>query len=48
LNSRHGVGAVLPLADAPETHMMFEGRRPLPRGKIILNVEAAGEVTPAT
>lgn len=41
------VGAVLPLADAREAHMMLEGRRPLPRGKIILNVEAAGEVTPA-
>jgi NADPH:quinone reductase-like Zn-dependent oxidoreductase len=41
------VGAVLPLADAREAHMMLEGRRPLPRGKIILNVEATGEVTPA-
>ena len=41
------VGAVLPLADAREAHMMLEGRRPLPRGKIILSVEAAGEVTPA-
>ena len=27
--------------------MMLEGRRALPRGKIILNVEATGEVTPA-
>jgi len=34
-------------ADAREAHMMLEGRRPLPRGKIILSVEAAGEVTPA-
>ena len=42
------VGAILPLADAREAHMMLEGRRALPRGKIILNVEAAGEVTPAT
>jgi len=42
------VGAVLPLADAREAHMMLEGRRPLPRGKIILNVEAAGEVTSTT
>ena len=41
------VGAVLPLADAREAHMMLEGRRPLPKGKIILNVDAAGEVTPA-
>jgi NADPH:quinone reductase-like Zn-dependent oxidoreductase len=41
------VGTVLPLADAREAHMMLEGRRPLPRGKIILKVEAASEVTPA-
>jgi NADPH:quinone reductase-like Zn-dependent oxidoreductase len=41
------VGRVLPLADAREAHMMLEGRRPLPRGKIILDVEAAGEVIPA-
>jgi len=41
------VGPVLPLADAREAHMMLEGRRSLPRGKIILNVEAAGEVIPA-
>ena len=40
------VGAVLPFADARKAHRMLEGRRPLPRGKIILNVEAAGEVTP--
>lgn len=39
------VGAVLPLADAREAHMMLEDRRPLPRGKIVLNVEAAGEAT---
>jgi NADPH:quinone reductase-like Zn-dependent oxidoreductase len=40
------VGAVLPLADARDTHMMLEGRRRLPaRGKIILDVEAAGEIT---
>ena len=30
------IGAVLPLADAREAHMMLEGRQPLPRGKIIL------------
>ena len=41
------VGAVFPLGHAREAHMMLESRRPLPRGKIILNVEAAGEVTPA-
>jgi NADPH:quinone reductase-like Zn-dependent oxidoreductase len=35
------VGAVLPLADAREAHMMLEGRRPLPKAKIILNVDAA-------
>jgi NADPH:quinone reductase-like Zn-dependent oxidoreductase len=35
------VGAVLPLAYARDAHMMLEGRRPPPRGKIILNVEAA-------
>jgi NADPH:quinone reductase-like Zn-dependent oxidoreductase len=29
------VGAVLPLADARDAHMMLEGRRPQPRGKII-------------
>jgi NADPH:quinone reductase-like Zn-dependent oxidoreductase len=41
------VGAVLPLADAREAHMMLEGRRPQPKGKIILNAEAVGEVTVA-
>jgi hypothetical protein len=41
------VGAVLPLADARDAHMMLEGRRPPPRGKIILNVETQGEVSPA-
>jgi NADPH:quinone reductase-like Zn-dependent oxidoreductase len=39
------VGAVLPLSDARDAHMMLEGRRPAPKGKIILNVEAAGKVT---
>jgi len=39
------VGAVLPLTDARDAHMILEGRRPAPKGKIILNVEAAGEVT---
>jgi NADPH:quinone reductase-like Zn-dependent oxidoreductase len=41
------VGAILPLTDARDAHIMLEGRRPPPRGKIVLNVEAAGEVTPA-
>jgi NADPH:quinone reductase-like Zn-dependent oxidoreductase len=41
------VGAVLALADARDAHMMLEGRRPQPNGKIILDVEAASEVTPA-
>ena len=39
------VGAVLPLTDARDAHMMLEGRLLAPKGKIILNVEAAGEVT---
>jgi NADPH:quinone reductase-like Zn-dependent oxidoreductase len=41
------VGAVLPLADARDAHMMLEGRPPPPGGKIIFNVEAAGEATSA-
>ena len=41
------VGAILPLADARDAHMMLDGRRPPPKGKIILNVEASGEVTSA-
>jgi NADPH:quinone reductase-like Zn-dependent oxidoreductase len=32
------VGVVLPLADAREAHMMLEGRRKQPKGKIILSV----------
>jgi NADPH:quinone reductase-like Zn-dependent oxidoreductase len=39
------VGAVLPLADARDAHMMLDGRRPQPQGKIILRVEPVGEVT---
>ena len=42
------VGVVLPLADGRDAHMMLEGRRSPPKGKIILNVEAAGEVTAPT
>jgi NADPH:quinone reductase-like Zn-dependent oxidoreductase len=41
------VGAVLPLANARDAHMMLEGRPRPPQGKIILNVEAASEVAPA-
>jgi NADPH:quinone reductase-like Zn-dependent oxidoreductase len=39
------VGVVLPLTDARDAHMMLEGRRLSPRGKIVLDVEAAREVT---
>lgn len=39
------IGAVLPLADARDAHRMLEGRLSSPRGKIILNAEAAGELT---
>jgi NADPH:quinone reductase-like Zn-dependent oxidoreductase len=39
------VGAVLPLTEARDAHMMLEGRLLAPKGKIVLNVEAAGEVT---
>jgi NADPH:quinone reductase-like Zn-dependent oxidoreductase len=39
------VGAILPFADARDAHLMLEGRRLPPKGKIILNVEAAGEAT---
>jgi NADPH:quinone reductase-like Zn-dependent oxidoreductase len=34
------VGAVLPLADAREAHLMLEGLRPRPKGKIVLAVGA--------
>jgi Zinc-binding dehydrogenase len=37
---RTRVGAVLPLADAREAHFILEGRRPPPKGKIVLAVEA--------
>jgi NADPH:quinone reductase-like Zn-dependent oxidoreductase len=39
------VGAILPLADARDAHMMLEGRRLSPKGKIILSIKTAGEVT---
>jgi NADPH:quinone reductase-like Zn-dependent oxidoreductase len=38
------VGMVLPFAGARDAHMMLEGQLRPPKGKIILNVEAAGEV----
>jgi NADPH:quinone reductase-like Zn-dependent oxidoreductase len=34
------VGAVLPLADAREAHLMLEGARPRPKGKIVLAIGA--------
>jgi NADPH:quinone reductase-like Zn-dependent oxidoreductase len=39
------VGLVLPLADARYAHMMLEGQRQQPKGKIVLSVERAGDVT---
>jgi NADPH:quinone reductase-like Zn-dependent oxidoreductase len=38
-----GVGAVLPLRDARDAHMMLERRKPQPKGKIVLDVESTGE-----
>ena len=38
---RARVGAVLRLADAREAHLMLEGLRPHPKGKIVLAVEAS-------
>ncbi|MEH2513358.1 NADPH:quinone reductase-like Zn-dependent oxidoreductase [Nitrobacteraceae bacterium AZCC 1564] len=35
------VGAVLPFSAARDAHMMLEGRRPSPKGKIVLDVERA-------
>jgi NADPH:quinone reductase-like Zn-dependent oxidoreductase len=35
---RTRVGAVLPLADAREAHFILEGKRPPPKGKIVLTV----------
>ena len=35
------IGAVLPLADARDAHLMLEGRLKPPKGKIVLNVETA-------
>jgi NADPH:quinone reductase-like Zn-dependent oxidoreductase len=39
------VGLLLPLTDARDAHMMLEGQRLSPKGKIVLDVEAAGEVS---
>ena len=33
---RIGVGVVLSLADAPQAHLMLEGLKPRPKGKIVL------------
>lgn len=38
---RTKVGAVLPLADAREAHLMLEHVRPQPKGKIVLDVGAS-------
>jgi len=38
---RTNVGAVLPLADAREAHLMLERLRPPPKGKIVLDVGAS-------
>ena len=38
---RTNVGAVLPLADAREAHLMLERVRPHPKGKIVLDVGAS-------
>ena len=37
---RTRIGTILPLADAREAHLMLEGRRPQPKGKIVLAVGA--------
>jgi NADPH:quinone reductase-like Zn-dependent oxidoreductase len=33
------VGTIIPLADAHEAHLMLEGIRPVPKGKIVLAVD---------
>ena len=38
------VGEVLPLANAREAHMILEGQRTAPRGKIVLEVKTKGKV----
>jgi NADPH:quinone reductase-like Zn-dependent oxidoreductase len=37
---RTRVGTVIPLADAREAHLILEGRRPSPKGKIVLALGA--------
>jgi NADPH:quinone reductase-like Zn-dependent oxidoreductase len=39
---RTRVGAVLPLADARQAHLMLEGLQPHPKGKIVLTAATAG------
>jgi NADPH:quinone reductase-like Zn-dependent oxidoreductase len=36
------IGAILPFTDARDAHMMLEGRLSSPKGKIVLDVKAAG------
>ena len=38
---RTHLGAVTPLADARDAHMMLEGRRSKPKGKIVLRVQSS-------
>ena len=40
---RTRIGMVLPLAEAREAHFILEGRRPPPKGKIVLAVESHGK-----
>jgi NADPH:quinone reductase-like Zn-dependent oxidoreductase len=40
------VGLVLPLAQARDAHMILEGRRQPPKGKIVLSVDGAGDAAP--
>jgi NADPH:quinone reductase-like Zn-dependent oxidoreductase len=39
---RTHLGLVLPIADARNAHMVLEGRRPKPKGKIVLRVQPDG------
>lgn len=42
------IGVVVPLADARDAHLMLDGRRLQPKGKIIISVERAGDIRQAT
>ena len=42
------VGAVLPLADAREAHLMLEHLRPQPKGKIVLTTSGSVDLTQET